>query len=178
MILHGDSIHAGMVTYNMGLMGWVGLIVGLIVLAYAGSLVGGWLLPSRSVATTMIRNELRRLHLTQISEPCIAELADFMVKTIEFEISVGTKKGPVNSLLEDEAKSIGLWVDCIVMGDDSYSAAKISAGAANDTPDPVWAVLAKHQPEFFSLEHLDKTQVVNSLRRKMYYDQLAEDHGR
>ena len=151
----------------MGLMGWVGLVAGLIALAYISAIVAGGLLPSRSVAATMIRNELHRQQLTGISEPCIAELAKQMVNFIEFQVRFGLKKGPVNSLIEDEVKVVCLRVSCIVMGDDDYSAEMIRKGIAKGTPELVWQVLAKQQPEFFSLENLEKTQAINSVNREI-----------
>jgi len=116
----------------------------------------------------MIRNALHPLHLTQISEPCIADLADFMVKTTEAEITLGMKKGPVNSHLEDDAKITAGHVEAIVMGERGWTAADIKEGVENETPDPVWSILAKHDPDHFSLEHLERTQAVNSLRLDVY----------
>jgi hypothetical protein len=152
----------------MGWAGWIGLIALLIVVVYGASIIGGALLPSRSVAATYLRNELRRLGLASISELAIVELADRMVSTTEFMIKGGLKKGPINSYAEESAKIYAQWVYEIVMGDGDHSIEKIRRRIAQGAPDLVWEILAKYQPELFSLERLEMTQSTNSMLRDGY----------
>jgi hypothetical protein len=160
----------------MSWIGWVSLFIGLIVIGYAAMITVGALYPSRLVMITVLKKELEKGNINQVafSEPCIKELADFAVKSIERDIKTGLKKGPLNSYVEEEAVIFSRWIESIVMGDDPHSAAEIKEGVARGTPDLVWFILAKYDPDRFSLEHLQKMQATNSLQRNIHYGELAK----
>jgi hypothetical protein len=122
-----------------------------------------------------LRKELKNANIdtTAFSTPCIEEFANYIVRRIEFDKDVGLIKGPLNSFLEERARVIAGWIEGIVTGDDDYTAEKIKAGVANGTPDLVWSILAKHHPELFSLQHLEKMQLANELLRR-HHEELAK----
>jgi hypothetical protein len=147
---------------------WIAVVVGLAILAWVAFTVAGELYPSRPLAVSSLKRELTIANIspTGFSEECIKELADRIVKLIEFEIEVGTRKGPVNSFIEEDARAVAMLVYNVVIGDDDhYSAGAIKEGVANETANWVWEILAKHDPHRFGLDNLEKTQTINAFQQ-------------
>jgi hypothetical protein len=147
---------------------WIALIVAVPILIWIAFTVAGALYPSRPLAVSALKKELTKADLssTAFSEECLAELADSIVRVIKFQIDVGTKKGPLNSFIEDDARAIASIVYNLVMGDgDDYKAAALRAELANETPNFVWVILAKHDPHRLALDNLEKCQEANRLQR-------------
>jgi hypothetical protein len=152
-------------------MGWVEwlLMIGLIVAGYIVMIVIGGLYPSRPIAMSTLRKELENvIGRTTFSQACIDQLTDIIVTGIAHDILLGKKRGSANSFLEEEAHALASRVYKIVMGDGRWAASEIKARLAQETPDPVWSTLAKHHPERFSLEHLERMQETNSQLRTSY----------
>lgn len=149
-------------------MFWIAVIVGLPILVWIAFIVAGGLYASRPLAVSSLKKELTRVNIspTGFSEACIKELADHIVTVIEFEIEVGTEKGPVNSFIEEHARGVAMLVYNIVTGEDGYTVEEIKGGVANETANWVWKILAKHDPQRFGLENLEMTQTINAFQQE------------
>lgn len=155
----------------MGWIGWLLTIVGLIVAGYTATIIAGGLYPSRPLAVSSLRKELTKANISPsaFSPACLEELADNLVRYIDQEIQFGMKSGPVNSFIEETAQHYASMIEAIVCGDSLFSAAEIKEENAEERPNWLWSILAKHHPERFSLEHLEKMQNTNALLRDIRY---------
>ncbi len=141
-------------------MSWVTVILGLLLLIGAALFVG-WAFhrPEGKLKTRMLNARLRALGIEPrvFSEECLTEL---------IERGCGTKVCQVfgrTAAIEGVAINVA-WV---FLGKKGYTAAEIQAEIDRGYPHGhvtfFWKVLAKHHPEQFALEKLDRTQSVNKL---------------
>ena len=160
------------------LMGWIALIVGVVVLIPIAMIMLGALWPSRPAMTALIEIELKNAGLdrTAFSDECIKELADLAVRTTEFQAQF--EKGAnrlVNSHLEEKARTTANIVYWILVGSQpNYTAKDIRAAVAKGTEPIHWRILAKHDPNRYSLDRLELTQNHNAALR----EEISELHSK
>lgn len=149
----------------MGWIGWLLLIFGLFVAAYAVTIIAGMLSPPRPLAVRVIKTKLTALGIDPLtfSDECIGELADNTINTAKLEATVSP--GPWRSHLQSVAETTAEMVHAIVVGEGDYSVDRIREETATDTAPWAWRVLVTHDPKRFALDTLETMQDTNAFLR-------------
>ncbi len=141
-------------------MGWVTVILGLLLLIGAALFVGWAFHRSEgTLETRMLKTRLRAFGIepTAFREACLTELIEHGCRTKVCQVFGRT------AAIEGVAINVA-WV---FLGKKGYTAADIHAEIERGHPHGhvtfFWKVLAKHHPEQFALDRLDKTQSVSRL---------------
>jgi hypothetical protein len=125
------------------------------------ALVGAFY-PANLVAEKIFRQTLLGAGLDPAAYP-ISELAVRSVSLAKFK--GGMQREWYRLHLYDAACGIAYAVVYITRGDSSWSAREIRRGIDSGTPDDTWEILAKHDPERFSLDALEQTQAPYAKRQ-------------